>query len=74
MKNIETQVSQIVNILPDCYQDALPSNIEKNPKEQLNGIQIEKKEVEKVKEKRKKVQPPSLETEEIEPIDILSLK
>ena len=38
--NLEVQVGQIANYLTSRNQGALPSNIEKNPKEQLKAITL----------------------------------
>ena len=38
IRNLETQVAQLVNLISKKTHDFLPSNIEKNPKEEVKTI------------------------------------
>ena len=40
IRNIEVQMGQIENLLSSRPQGSLPSNIETNPKEQMNAIML----------------------------------
>ena len=49
LKNLENQVRQLASNLSRRPQGSLPSNIEKNPKEEVNAVTIRNvKELEKV--------------------------
>ena len=40
IKNIETQIGQLTNLLTGRAQGALPSDTEKNPREHVNAITL----------------------------------
>ena len=72
LKNLENQVGQLASLLSERSQGALPSNIEKNPREEAKAVtlrnereleEIEKKKVNKGREKVEK----SLEVEISQP-------
>ena len=62
IRNLENQVRQLANQMFEKIQGALPSNTERNPREQVNAVTLrcgrELKRVEKKKKKEKKVENP----------------
>ena len=71
LRNLETQVGQLVSNLSRRPQGGLPSNTEKNHREEINVVTIRNgKELEEVvKEPRKKVEKDKKVVEEVFKID-----
>ena len=71
LKNLETQLGQLVNTLSRRPQVTFPSNTEKNPREEINAITLKNgKELEEVeKEQRKKMEKGKKVMEETPEID-----
>ena len=52
LKNLENQVGQLANLLSKRSQGALPSNIEKNPREEAKAVTLRNgRELEEVEKK-----------------------